>query len=68
MKIADREYIDAATGKIKKVGDLFNEISMLKQKLEKIKEYIYTNTDFDESDGIKSKTSGYDILEIINGD
>ena len=65
MKIADREFIDAATGKVKKVADLFNEISELKQKLEKVKDYIYTNTNFDIDDSIQSKTAGYDILEII---
>lgn len=30
-----------------------------------IKEYIYNNTDFDVNDSIQSKTSGYDILQII---
>lgn len=67
MKIADREFIDAVTGKVKKVGDLFNEISNLKQKLERIKDYIYSNTDFDKDDSIQSKTAGYDILRIIEG-
>ena len=30
-----------------------------------IKEYIYNNTDFDVNDSIQSKTSGYDILQMI---
>lgn len=33
--------------------------------LNEIKEYIYNNTDFDVNDSIQSKTSGYDILQII---
>lgn len=33
--------------------------------LNRIKEYIYNNTDFDVNDSIQSKTSGYDILQII---
>lgn len=36
------------------------------QKLEKIKYYVYSNTDFDKDDSIQSKTAGYDILQIIN--
>lgn len=65
MRIADKEFIDAVTGKVRKVGDLFDEISELKQKLEKIKDYVYSNTDFDKGDSIQSKTAGYDILKII---
>lgn len=65
MKIADREFIDAVTGKVRKVGELFEEISELKNKLNAIKDYIYLNTDFDKSDSILSQTAGYDILKII---
>lgn len=36
------------------------------QKLEKIKDYVYSNTDFDKDDSIQSKTAGYDILQIIS--
>lgn len=35
--------------------------------INEIKEYIYNNTDFDVNDSIQSKTSGYDILQIIKG-
>lgn len=65
MKIADREFIDAATGKIKKVGDLFEEITELKRKLKEVKDYVYSHVNFEEDDSIHSKTAGYDILEII---
>lgn len=65
MKIADREFIDATTGKVKKVGDLFNEIAELKRKLNEVKDYIYSHVNFEEDDSIHSKTAGYDILEII---
>lgn len=65
MKIADRKFIDAVTGEVKKVGDLFKEITELKRKLNEVKDYVYSHVDFDKDDSIRSKTAGYDILEII---
>lgn len=65
MKIADIEFIDAVTGKVKKVGDLFYENAELKRKLNEVKDYIYSHVNFEEDDSIHSKSAGYDILEII---
>ena len=42
-----------------------NETNRYRKALEEIEEYIYNNTDFDVNDSIQSKTSGYDILQII---
>lgn len=39
-KIANIEYLDAVTGKIKKVGDLIEENSKLKFKLKQIEDFM----------------------------
>lgn len=44
---------------------LSQECDRYRRALEEIEEYIYNNTDFDVNDSIQSKTSGYDILQII---
>lgn len=46
MKIADKEFIDAVTGKVRKVGELFEEISELKKKLNDAEDKLNTIKDF----------------------
>lgn len=48
MKIADKEFIDAVTGKVRKVGELFEEISELKNKLKKAEDKLDAVKDFME--------------------